>query len=149
MDVFRNAEMSVQYPENIHPHRRDPKQTLKRFKKAMRTREFRAGDEAWILVDIDNWDQNDIENLLRWANEDSRHHAAISNPKFELFLIMHFERGNGCTTPQAVDAALKRHMPRYSKRLPNSQFRRDQITEAVKTQKQNTQAAKRPFPPQG
>ena len=85
MDVFRSAGISVQYPENIHPHRRDPKQTLKRFKKAMRTRKFRAEDEAWILVDIDNWDQNDIEDLLKWANEDSRHHAAISNPKFELF----------------------------------------------------------------
>lgn len=69
---------------------------------------------------------------IQWANEDSRHHATISNPKFELFLIMRSERGNGCTTPQAVDAALKRHLPRYNKRLPNSQFRRDQITEAVK-----------------
>lgn len=131
MDAFKDAAMSIRYPENVHPHRRDPKQVLKRFQKAMRTQDFRPGDEAWILVDVDTWDKGDIDTLLRWAESDPRHHVAISNPKFELFLVMHFERGRGCTTPQTVDAALKKHMPRYDKRLSKTQFKREQILEAV------------------
>lgn len=131
MDVFKDSLKSIRFPENVHPHRRDPKQVLKRFQKAMRTQDFRAGDKAWILVDIDNWDKGDIADLLKWAESDPRYHIAVSNPKFELFLVMHFERGNGCTTPQAVDSALKKHMPRYDKRLSKTQFGREQILEAV------------------
>lgn len=80
---------------------------------------------------FDYWDEADIRGLLRWAAEDSRRHVAISNPKFELFLVMHFERANGCTTPQAVNTALRKHMPRYDKRLTKTQFRCPQIEEAV------------------
>ena len=61
----------------------------------MRTEEFREGDEAWIIVDVDTWDETEFSQLLDWTKEDPRHHLAISNPKFELFLIMHFERAVG------------------------------------------------------
>lgn len=52
MDAFKDSSVTVRFPENIHPSRRDPKQVLKRFQKAMRDHDFRKGDEAWILVDI-------------------------------------------------------------------------------------------------
>lgn len=131
MDAFKSASMSVRYPENIHPHRRDPKEVLKRFQKAMAAQNFRKNDEVWLLVDIDTWNKEDIQDLLKWAKKDPRRHIAISNPKFELFLVMHFERGNGCTTPQAVDSALKKHMPRYDKRLSKTQFSRSEIEKAI------------------
>lgn len=132
MDAFKEASMRVRYPENVHPHRHDPSQVLKRFQKALRAQDFRSGDEAWILIDVDEWNRADIVDLLKWAEADSRHHVAISNPKFELFLVMHFERGKGCTTSYAVDSALKKHMPRYDKRLSRTQFRRDRILDAVR-----------------
>ena len=65
----------------------------------MRAEEFREGDEAWIIVDVDTWDETEFSQLLDWTKKDPRHHLAISNPKFELFLIMHFERRGGCPTP--------------------------------------------------
>lgn len=58
----------------------------------MRTEDFRKGDEAWIVVDVDTWGDVEFAELLSWAASDPRHHLAISNPKFELFLVMHFER---------------------------------------------------------
>lgn len=114
MDIFRTSDIIIRFPRNIHPGRRNPTAVLKRFHKAMRTEEFREGDEAWIIVDVDTWDETEFSQLLDWTKEDPRHHLAISNPKFELFLIMHFERGGGCTTPQIVGAVLKRHAPRCS-----------------------------------
>ena len=149
MDAFKDSSVTVRFPENIHPSRRDPKQVLKRFQKAMRDHDFRKGDEAWILVDIDDWDEADIRGLLRWAAEDPRHHVAISNPKFELFLVMHFERANGCTTPQAVDTALRKHMPRYDKRLTKTQFRHPQIEEAVANAKVKRAGCKDDVPAPG
>ncbi len=97
----------------------------------MRTEDFRKGDEAWIVVDIDTWREEELAELLAWVKSDPRHHLAISNPKFELFLVMHFERGNGCTTPQKVDAVLKRYWSRYNKRVSPTCFSLDEVKAAI------------------
>jgi hypothetical protein len=149
MDALKGSGMNVRFPEDVHPHRRDPTQVLKRFEKAMRNRTFRKDDEAWILVDVDAWDEKSLCSLLDWASRDSRHHIAISNPKFELFLVMHFERANGCTTPQKVDAALKKHMPRYTKRLSRTEFSREQVETAIGNAKMKRAGCKEDFPAPG
>lgn len=149
MDVLKGACVNVRFPENVHPHRRDPAQVLKRFVKAMRTQNFRKNDEAWILVDVDSWDESALRSLLDWEGRDPRHHVAISNPKFELFLVMHFERANGCTTPQKVDAALKKHMPRYDKRLSRTEFSREQVEAAIGNSKLKRASCKAAFPGPG
>ena len=131
MDVFREARATVRFPKNVHPDRRNPAAVLKRFQKALRTEDFRTEDEAWIVVDVDEWDRREFEKLTAWAQADARHHIAISNPKFELFLVMHFEKGNGCTTAPKIDAALKRHMPDYDKRLRRGQFTASQVRAAA------------------
>lgn len=53
MDAFKGAPMAVKFPKDVHPDRRNPAAVLKRFQKAMRTEDFRKGDEAWIVVDVD------------------------------------------------------------------------------------------------
>ena len=131
MDVFRNANVNVQFPRDVHPDRRNPAAVLKRFQKMLRTEDFRAFDEAWIVVDVDEWDRKEIELLHAWAEGDNRHHVVVSNPKFELFLLMHFEKANGCTTSAKIDAALKRHMPGYDKRLGKRQFSAAQVRSAI------------------
>lgn len=131
MDAFRDSCKAIRFPKDIHPDRRNPAAVLKRFQKALRTEDFRAGDEAWVVVDVDEWDRREFEELLAWARKDDRRHVAISNPKFELFLVMHFEKANGCTTAPLVDAALKRHMPDYDKRLKRGQFSVEQVRAAT------------------
>ena len=133
MDIFKDTPVAVKFPKDTHPGRRNPTAILKRFQKALRTEDFRRGDEAWIAVDIDTWRKEEFAELLAWAESDFRHHLAISNPKFELFLVMHFERGNGCTTPQKVDATLKRYWPRYDKRVGATRFSLDEVKAAVET----------------
>ena len=105
---------------------------LKRFQKVLRTEDFRSIDEAWVVVDVDEWGADELGSLFAWAAQDDRFHVAISNPKFELYLVMHFEKGNGCTTAPKVDAAIKRYMPGYDKRLKPGQFSEDQIRAAMK-----------------
>ncbi|MEG1253445.1 MAG: RloB family protein [Raoultibacter sp.] len=131
MDVFRGLPVSIKYPKDVHPSRRNPSAVLKRFQKALRENDFRKDDEAWLLVDADEWGQNEFAELLRWAKSDERHHLAVSNPKFELFLVMHFEQGNGCTTPMQVDARLRKCMPGYDKRLKPRQFCLDEVMTAA------------------
>ena len=149
MAVFKGVPVSVKFPKNIHPGRHNPSQVLMRFIKAMREEDFRIGDEAWIVVDVDEWDESEFADLLAWAESDSRHHLAISNPKFELFLIMHFEKGNGCTTAPKVDATLKRYMPRYAKRISATQFAVEDVKSAIANAKLKRASCKSIVPAPG
>ena len=149
MAAFKDAPVSVRFPKDIHPGRRNPAQVLKRFVKAMREEDFRKGDEAWVVVDVDEWDESEFAELLAWAESDPRHHLAISNPKFELFLVMHFERANGCTTAPKVDAALKRHLPRYAKRISATQFTEADVRAAIENAKSKRAACRDAVPAPG
>ena len=131
MDALRSIDVSIKFPKNIHPSRRNPAAVLKRFEKSLRVNDFRKGDEAWLVIDVDEWNSDEFATLLEWERKDSRHHLAVSNPKFELFLVMHFEKGNGCTTAQQVDSRLKHYMPEYDKRLKPTQFSAKEIERAI------------------
>lgn len=97
----------------------------------MKKETFRKGDEAWVVVDVDRWEKSEFSKLLNWVEADSRHHLAISNPKFELFLLMYFDKGNGCTTAQVIDSALKRCMPQYEKRINVDQFGAEDVKVSI------------------
>ena len=130
MDVFKDSSYAIRFPKDIHPSRRNPEAVLKRFEKMLRGEDFRKGDIAWLVVDVDSYDETELQGLLKWESEDPRHHVAISNPKFELFLALHFGNASGCTTSASVDAELKKHMRQYKKRLNPRQFDRDVILAA-------------------
>lgn len=131
MQVFKEARASVKFSKDTHPSRRNPRAVLKRLQETMSERHFKDGDEAWLVVDVDDWGSEELKGLLDWVGKHPGCRLAVSNPKFELFLVMHFERAAGCTTPEKVDAALKRHIPRYDKRLSPTQFSIDEVREAV------------------
>lgn len=130
MDVFKDSSYAIRFPKDIHPSRRNPEAVLKRFEKMLRGEDFRKGDIAWLVVDVDSYDEAELQGLLKWESGDPRHHVAISNPKFELFLALHFGNASGCTTSASVDAELKKHMRQYKKRLNPRQFDRDVILAA-------------------
>lgn len=149
MSVFGDSRVAVKFSKDIHPSRRDPQSVRKRMEKTMRSERFRKEDTAWLVVDVDDWDEGALGELARWAEEDPRHHLAVSNPKFELFLVMHFERAAGCTTPERVDAALSRHLPSYDKRLRPTQFSLDQVREAVRSARAKRASCRAALPEAG
>ena len=56
--------MSVRFPKNTHPNRHNPAAVLKRFEKALRENDFRAADEAWLVVDVDDWGEAELAELV-------------------------------------------------------------------------------------
>lgn len=131
MRVFKGLNVAISFPPNTNRANRTPTAVLKRIKSSLRSNDFRAGDQAWAVVDVDNWDDSALKALADWADSNKGYHLAVSNPKFELYLLMHFEKASGCTTPQAVDARLRRHMPNYRKRISPSQFDKNEVQTAV------------------
>ncbi len=63
--------------------------------------------------------------------------------------LIHFEKANGCTTPEKIDAVLKKHWPRYAKRVPPTQFSVKQVRSAVENAKSKRASCKAVLPAPG
>jgi len=92
---------------------------------------LRKGDEAWLVVDVDNNKKEDLELLFRWSEESERYGFALSNPKFEIWLLQHFELGDAIQSVSECDARLMRHLENYTKAGFNVAKFLDKIPNAI------------------
>lgn len=53
--------------------------------------------------------------LYDWSIQATNYGLAVSNPKFELWLLMHFEDAAGAATSQQCSERLNRYLPGYDK----------------------------------
>jgi hypothetical protein len=92
----------------IVKHPRSPAQVVAYTVKIM-TADF---DEAWCVFDVDKFD---IAEAVRGAGASSVE-VAVSNPCFELWLLLHHEDHRAPLVDyRAVVARLRRHVPAYDK----------------------------------
>lgn len=61
--------------------------------KKAKTYEPEEEDELWIVLDRDEGFHNALgyKELAEWEQESEQHHVALSNPRFEYWLLLHFE----------------------------------------------------------
>ena len=111
---------------------RSPEKLLKKMKKAIRDSDLSKTDEAWIVLDRDTWKVDRLSEIQRWNIEDARFNSAISNPKFEYWLLLHFENPSNSLTSDDCTAHLKRHIQNYEKEVPKSAITYDGIERACK-----------------
>lgn len=96
-----------------------PPYVLKRMKAQLKKEPLEKSDEAWVVVDKDNWTDESLAKLHAWAQESKNYGFALSNPKFEYWLLLHFEDGNGVATSQECSDRLKVYLPDYDKKIDN------------------------------
>lgn len=113
-----------------------PIQVLKKMQGYLRKESLRKTDEAWIVVDKDTWTEEQLGELLRWANKSENHGFALSNPNFEYWLLLHFEDGKGIASPQECLTRLKRHLPNYKKDIDGKKITLELIAKAISRAKQ-------------
>ncbi|MCV6637142.1 RloB family protein [Candidatus Albibeggiatoa sp. nov. NOAA] len=53
-------------------------------------------DELWIIVDVDDYDnrKNSFETLMKACEKKTYFNMALSNPCFEIWLILHYEKAD-------------------------------------------------------
>ena len=88
-------------------------------------------DEAWLIVDKDQWTDAQLMQLHEWARKGDNQGFALSNPKFEYWLLLHFEDGIGISSAQDCTARLKEHLPEFDKGFDVRKITRDKIVNAV------------------
>lgn len=109
-----------------------PFQVLKQMKTSLSKLKLESSDEAWLVIDKDQWPENQLNELSQWTKEKANYFLALSNPNFEYWLLLHFEDGKGISSVQDCKRRLKKHLRNYNKVIHENQFKRIEILDAVK-----------------
>lgn len=89
------------------------------------------GDEKWCVVDKDRWPADQLQKLRDWKSEKDKisRHVAMSNPKFEMWLVAHF-RDLPSTSPSWHEV-LNAFMPGYDKHIDKGKITDKAVRAAI------------------
>jgi uncharacterized protein YpiB (UPF0302 family) len=118
-----------------------PNEALLRVREHVRKESLEKTDEAWVVVDKDSWKEEHLDELHKWAQGRSNYGFALSNPKFEFWLLLHFEDAKGVGTSEQCSKKLAKHLPGYNKHVDRQKFTHERIKAAT------DRAKKRDTPP--
>ncbi len=128
MNTINTSVIHYKCLKNLHGS--SPKQILKVMKDHIKANGLDKRDEAWLVVDRDDWSEDHLKTLLAWTKEKKNYHLALSNPKFEYWLLLHFEDGTGITSSQHCSEKLKIYLPHYNKDIQENKIK-PRIPDAV------------------
>ena len=107
--------------------------------------DLKKTDEAWLVVDKDQWSEQQLLPLHQWVSKRKRNGPergfAVSNPSFEYWLLLHFEDGNDIADLHQCIHRLRHHLPESGKSIDPQGFSEEMILKAVE------RARKRNNPP--
>jgi hypothetical protein len=119
-----------------------PQAVLKKMKKRLEQASLKNDDEAWLVIDKDQWQDEQIRQLYNWSQEKPNYHLAVSNPCFELWLLLHFDNGDGCaTTKHDCEFKLKQYDSNYDKNIRTNLYE-PHIADAVANAKRRDNQTK-------
>ena len=137
---LKSEQVTISIPEG--KNKSDPENVLKRMKEHLKKEGLKSSDEAWRVVDKDRWRDEQIEKLHEWTKQKENYGLALSNPRFEYWLLLHFVDGDISST-QNIEKLLNSHLPNYSqnKAVDSQKITLKRIEEAI------SRAIKRDTPP--
>ena len=117
-------------------HSSSPFYVLKRMKTWLQKNALKDSDEAWLVVDKDRWPGEQLSELHTWSQQKENYGFALSNPKFEYWLLLHFEDGKGIQSSAQCSERLKKYLPDYNKGICISKLSKENIADAVRRAQQ-------------
>lgn len=97
---------------------------------------MKKSDEAWLVVDKDQWTEEQLSQLCQWSLKADNYRFALSNPKFEFWFLLHFEDGGGVSSSQVCSQKLERHLPDYDKGIDVRKITDAMIRDAIRRVRQ-------------
>ncbi len=132
--IFNDRD-SVVHVKCLRSKHHSPIQVLKRMEDRLRQEILLASDEAWLVVDKDQWKDEELVQLHTWSQGEDNYGFALSNPRFEYWLLLHFEDGTQIGSSRECSTRLKRHLPDYDKNIDIRKITPDMIQNAVRRAK--------------
>lgn len=109
----------------------EPQNILEQMQKFLAEIEPLKTDEIWLVADKDQWTYEQLFELYQWTQQCESRHFVLSNPKFEYWLLLHFEEGYDILSSADCDAKLKQHIPNLSDEVNANIFTRERIENAI------------------
>lgn len=105
-----------------------PSAVLELMKREMEKYKFQDSDQAWIVMDKNDWSEKQLNEPYEWSTESENFGFAVSNPNFEYWLLLHFEDAKDIDTDidsvkKIIEKRLCRYIPKYDKSIDSSFFR--------------------------
>jgi hypothetical protein len=129
--IFNNDQSVIRVNCLKGSYDSSPPQILRRMKDFLRNENLRSSDEAWLVVDKDQWTDEQLTLLHDWAQEKENYGFALSNPKFEYWLLLHFEDGKSISSSRDCSERLKHSLPGYDKGIDTRKIPPERILEAI------------------
>lgn len=112
-----NTDSTVLHVKVLKDTASDPGHVLKRMKKFLKENPLLRRDQAWLVIDKDRWSDTQIQPLFNWSQTNDKYGFALSNPKFEFWLLLHFEDAAGISSSRNCSVRLERYLPGYDKKI--------------------------------
>lgn len=129
--IFNNPQRTIRIECIEGKSSSSPKHVLERMKRRLSQQKLKSTDEAWLVVDKDQWTEEQLRELYEWSQQKKNYGFALSNPKFEYWLLLHFEEGTAVQSPRDCDDRLKKHLPNYRKTIDRRTFTKERIRHAI------------------
>ena len=101
------------------------------MQKHIREEAVRPSDDAWLVVDRDEWSDTQLDELHKWSAQKDNYGFALSNPRFEFWLLLAFPRDGKGVSARRLDGCLRKHIPDYDKSLRGFVLTREMAEAAV------------------
>jgi hypothetical protein len=92
-----------------------PSRLADTIKKSMRAQRFQTGDQAWLVLDQDQWPGKQLA-ILHQQVKSAKLLEARSNPSFEIWLLAHFEDIGTALRADEIVQRLRQHLGSYNKK---------------------------------
>ena len=129
--MFNNQQSFIRVTCLKGKHDSSPLHVLKRMETHIENEGLNQSDEAWLVVDKDNWTEDQLTQLYQWSLSAENYGLALSNPKFEYWLLLHFEDGAGIASSHDCSVRLKGHLPGYDKGVDPGKYTSEMIDNAI------------------
>lgn len=79
-----------------------PEYVLKQLNDYKSQYELEADDELWLVIDKDRWTEAMLSRVATECSQEVAMHMALSNPCFELWLLLHIEDATSLTPEEQM-----------------------------------------------
>ena len=134
-EMFKNPDAVIRLKLLNNQQDSSPARILSHMEKYLRQEGLKESDEAWIIVDRDQWREDSLAKLYEWSRTADNRGLALSNPNFEYWLLLHFEDGNDIRDPRQCLVRLKSHIPQYDKEINLRKINQSHIEKAIQRAK--------------
>lgn len=118
-----------------------PIAVLQQMKRKIKKFELQEIDQAWIVMDKNEWSKEQLNEPYEWSTESESFGFAVSNPNFEYWLLLHFEDAKDIGTDidsvkKIIKKRLNHYIPKYNKSIDSRIFSIEKIENAVRRAKE-------------